>query len=307
MLSENIYRISRMAREELNSTIRLDTPPTEILLEAHAAFDPSFSINMPCRVVSLCHYRFQDGFSMRTQDCDMFDLLYLYSGQVEIQDLQHTHRAGPGDILFLHTNTRYAIRQTGDTPLDLLLIRNHGFICTSYYQLLMRNGFHPISLQNDREFPTLVERIRFYLSYATNANSFLLADAMNRMYTNLYICDAGVEDADNQYHHPGWFLQTVEYIEAHYQKKIPVSALAVAAGMSESHFYRKFHSYTGDSPLHYINLVRLRRAAYLLLHTDLPIKHIALETGFPSASYFVTQFTRQYGKAPGEYRTQGIP
>ena len=302
MLSEKMYLISRMAREEQNCSILLDTPPTAVLAEAHGAFDPSFSFCMPCRVVSLSQYRFSQGFSMKTQDCDMFDLIYLYSGSVTIRNLQGTQTAVAGDMLFLHTNTQYTIRQIDGAPLELLIIRNHGFICTSYYQLLMRDGFHPISMQHDKEFPVLVDRIRFYLSYSTNANSFLLADAMNRMYTNLYIRDAGVEVSDNKYRHPDWFLQVIEYIETHYQKKISVPALAGAVGMSESHFYRKFKEYTGDSPVDYINLVRIRQAEQLLLRTDLQVKHIALEVGFSSASYFVTQFTKQHGVTPTQYR-----
>jgi len=304
MFSEKLCLISKMIREERNCTILLDTPPSAVVMEATAAFDPTFAFFMPCRVVSMMQLQYSHGFSMKTQDCDMFDLIYLYKGSVVVRTVQQEQKAAAGDILFLHTNMKYSIRQVEGEPLELLIIRNHGFVCNSYYELLMQGGFHPISLQNDLEFPTLVERIRFYLSYSTNANSFLVADAMNRMYTNLYISDARLERSDNQYRHPDWFLQVIDFVEQNYKKKITVTMLAEIVGMSESHFHRKFKEYTGASPVEYINLIRIRQAEQLLARTDMQVKRIALESGFSNVSYFVTQFQRQHHMTPTQYRNR---
>ena len=44
----------------------------------------------------------------------------------------------------------------------------------------------------------------------------------------------------------------------------------------------------------------------MLLHTDLPIKSIAMNTGFRESAYFCCAFRKATGLAPGAYRARGV-
>ncbi|MFO7616832.1 MAG: helix-turn-helix domain-containing protein [Bacteroidales bacterium] len=72
-------------------------------------------------------------------------------------------------------------------------------------------------------------------------------------------------------------------------------------GMSQTRVYRKLIALTGMSINQFIRNIRLRKAAELLLSTDLPISEIAYQTGFSSPGYFTKCFTSEFGVNPRDF------
>ena len=94
----------------------------------------------------------------------------------------------------------------------------------------------------------------------------------------------------------------LDYIEAHYHRKIYSDELARIANVSLFHFSRLFKKTVGI-PIHaYINAYRIRRAKDLLLNTGLSVTEIAEMTGFCNVNYFDTLFKRATGFTPREVR-----
>ncbi len=58
---------------------------------------------------------------------------------------------------------------------------------------------------------------------------------------------------------------------------------------------------TGQSPVEFINTIRLKRAAVLLRNNAGNVTTVALEVGFSNPSYFARIFKKQFGIAPREY------
>jgi len=84
-----------------------------------------------------------------------------------------------------------------------------------------------------------------------------------------------------------------------------VESLAAAAGMSRSSFAENFSRTFKESPIEFLQRVRLRLAAQLLSTTDLPVKLIAASIGYASRSYFSRSFRTAYGLDPSTYRATG--
>ena len=302
MLSQDIYFKTRLEQARNKGIVIYSGTPDKILLESVSEFDPELSAYMPCQIISLSHYIFSSGFSMQTQNVSMFDLIYIYSGSLTVQFPLGEYEASAGEFIMLNTDIRCTIQQNGTEKLDILIIRNYGFICTSFYHLLLGKGFHSLKIRNDDVIIPLLERLIFYFSYPSNVNNMLVVDVMNQIYTQLYLNDADLQLTDNKYCHPNWFLRAVEYMEANYQNKITINMIAEAVDMSESLFYKKFRQYTDTSPTDYLRDIRIRHAKHDLLNTDKQIKSIAYETGFHNSSYFVKQFTEVTGISPKQYR-----
>ena len=72
-------------------------------------------------------------------------------------------------------------------------------------------------------------------------------------------------------------------------------------GMSQARVYRKLIALTGMSINQFIRNIRLRKAAELLLSTDLPISEVAYQTGFSSPGYFTKCFTTEFGVNPRDF------
>ncbi|MCY1557014.1 HTH-type transcriptional regulator CdhR [compost metagenome] len=60
----------------------------------------------------------------------------------------------------------------------------------------------------------------------------------------------------------------------------------------------------GMPPHRYVMKARLERARDLLMQTDLPILHIALECGFNTQSHLTAAFKAAHATTPAEYRNR---
>ena len=74
--------------------------------------------------------------------------------------------------------------------------------------------------------------------------------------------------------------------------------------MSEVHFIRTFKQTYGITPNQFIINKRLEKAMHLLESTNLPIKDIAVSTGFANSYYFSRTFRMKTTITPSEYRKQ---
>lgn len=94
------------------------------------------------------------------------------------------------------------------------------------------------------------------------------------------------------------------YIHEKFSGKITVAEIASRALLSEAYFHKCFARAFGQTPAGYLASVRLERARELLAATDLPIRSIALETGFENDGYFYRFFARHSGLTPGAFRSE---
>ncbi|MEZ5038708.1 MAG: AraC family transcriptional regulator [Saprospiraceae bacterium] len=81
-----------------------------------------------------------------------------------------------------------------------------------------------------------------------------------------------------------------------------IDQLCRDAGASRSQLHNKIKKWTGLSTTYYIRSVRLQRAKYLLVHTDLNITQVAFEVGFRDPSYFTRVFDDSFGICPKNFR-----
>ncbi len=88
----------------------------------------------------------------------------------------------------------------------------------------------------------------------------------------------------------------------HYDESNPVSAMAARSGLSERSFLRRFRRATGQSPVEYVQTVRVEEAKQMLEATDLPIDQIATEVGYTEPSSFRSAFRRRVGLPASAYR-----
>jgi transcriptional regulator GlxA family with amidase domain len=77
--------------------------------------------------------------------------------------------------------------------------------------------------------------------------------------------------------------------------------MAEQMAMSERTFYRKFTECFGETPRNYVEKLRLENARNLLT-SKVPLKQIALLSGFSTAAKLTKSFERQFGISPTIFR-----
>jgi len=82
---------------------------------------------------------------------------------------------------------------------------------------------------------------------------------------------------------------------------ISITQIAGELSMSRSSFQRKIKGILNLTPNEYINLVRLKKAARLLIEEDYRINEICFLVGFSSPSYFTKCFQKQFNILPKEW------
>lgn len=93
-----------------------------------------------------------------------------------------------------------------------------------------------------------------------------------------------------------------EFIETNYQKAIILEKLASDYHMSVRNFIRRFRQATGNTPLEYLQRVRIEAAKKLLENTRESIENVALQCGYEDISFFRKIFRRQVDMPPKEYQ-----
>jgi AraC family transcriptional activator FtrA len=81
-----------------------------------------------------------------------------------------------------------------------------------------------------------------------------------------------------------------------------VTQLARHACMSPRSFARHFRLQAGTTPAQWMVQQRTRTAQALLESTDLPVEHVAVQTGFGSAATLRSHFNRRLSTTPTAYR-----
>jgi AraC family transcriptional regulator len=99
-------------------------------------------------------------------------------------------------------------------------------------------------------------------------------------------------------------LQRVrDFIEAHLDEDLSLTALADIACLSPYHFSRSFKEAAGVGPQRYVIQRRLERAKTLIRRTNQPLALMAQEAGFADQSHLTSIFRREMGVTPGRFRT----
>lgn len=102
--------------------------------------------------------------------------------------------------------------------------------------------------------------------------------------------------------------QAVKYVEDNIGRSdLSVEELARELGMSRVHLYKKLLSLTGKTPIEFIRVLRLKRAAQYLRESQLNVSEIAYNMGFNNPKTFSKYFREEFGISPSEYQQrQGI-
>lgn len=98
-------------------------------------------------------------------------------------------------------------------------------------------------------------------------------------------------------------VDVISYIELHYRDKITLEMIADHVNFSENYLCRVFRDQMGVSLIHYINNVRMNKAAKLIMKGHTYIKEISTLVGISDQFYFSRMFKKQFGVSPTDYKS----
>lgn len=95
---------------------------------------------------------------------------------------------------------------------------------------------------------------------------------------------------------------SIKFITDNYANQINIKALANLCYMSETNFRRVFKNTIGKSPSEYIQIIRVKMAAVLLINSTNSILDISFQVGYPTVSSLNRHFHCIIGMTPRDWR-----
>ena len=92
--------------------------------------------------------------------------------------------------------------------------------------------------------------------------------------------------------------KAIDFMQRHYQEDLDLETVARHAGVSARYLRRLFARHLNESPVDYLNRIRIHHAEELLRDTDLTIKEVSYLCGFHSPQYFSRFFKQLTGTTP---------
>lgn len=98
-------------------------------------------------------------------------------------------------------------------------------------------------------------------------------------------------------------IKVCDYIQSHLDDDLSLDKLSQVAYFSRYHFHRQFADFVGINVAKYIQISRLKRAAYqLVFEPKLRVIDIALQAGFESAESFSRAFKNYCQQSPSQFK-----
>ena len=152
------------------------------------------------------------------------------------------------------------------------------------------------------EAGNILEINSFYLKKIEDAQS---ADGVSEILNIIIDRISGKIFSFQGIRHSSALRKAERFIWESYTRKISLTEIAAASGLSAPYFSTVFKEEMGENLSNYINRLRVEKASAMLTETDLPIRKIAAACGFEDQSWFSKIFKNHIGLSPGKYREQG--
>jgi transcriptional regulator GlxA family with amidase domain len=131
---------------------------------------------------------------------------------------------------------------------------------------------------------------------AINCAKTLIIDAGRESQSRYSIFTFQKKHKDDQ------ILNIQEWMEANYKTQFTIEGIAASHGMSVRNFKRRFKKATGDSPLVYLQRLRIEAARHLLETGNKTVNEIAVSIGYEDTDFFRKLFKRYLDVTPQAYR-----
>jgi transcriptional regulator GlxA family with amidase domain len=169
--------------------------------------------------------------------------------------------------------------------LNTMLTEQDGLICTGAVTAIFNLGLHLIRRLHSEELAALC------------AKAFLV-DPNRTTQAPYTVFHSPKNHGDVQ------VLKAQAWMEAHYAENAAIDAIAERVGISARHFKRRFRKATGESPLAYLQQLRIEAAKHKLATTQATLNDITYMIGYEDSSTFRRLFKKLVSISPREYRAK---
>lgn len=103
---------------------------------------------------------------------------------------------------------------------------------------------------------------------------------------------------------PSYLVYMKGWYDNHYAVSCSLQSFEEKTGISRYRLCREFSAAYHQTPIRYLEQVRMEKACILLRETSLNIHEVAADVGYENVTHFIRLFRNETGMTPGQYRKQ---
>lgn len=216
------------------------------------------------------------------------ELILVLRGSCTVESVHGRFEGKPGELLVIPPGVSHNQVNTGNEANLYCVFQAETALFPPNWRVIGTEG------------APRIRRLMLELWHMTAAND--LAGAEGILHSLL--CGLrGLEERHSKFTAlPPGLRRALAYLHENYRTPINIAVTARAAGVGESSLRALFHTHCHDSPVRYLQKLRLSHAKNLLRDPNCSVAEAARQCGFENPNYFIRLYARFYGCPPGRHR-----
>lgn len=256
----------------------------------------------------IAEWEYQRGWSKKENILDCFHMFYIIHGEgiLKLDECEYDLKCG--QLFICSPGHKYELILDKNRILKTIEAKFY------IYNQELNTYFQHIQDSIDINLVWIKYLLEDSINEAINKSNLYL-DAINvNIFTALFkilrlqkcketVCDISIENitSDSNYKNID-FKKIFEYINENLNIPITLGNISGLVGLNPAYLCRVFREKYSVSPIQYVNILRLKKAKELLLHSELNITEIADIVGFQTVQYFSKYFKMKEKVSPLKYK-----
>lgn len=170
-----------------------------------------------------------------------------------------------------------------------------------YHQKLETLGGCISDLDSDPDALAIWQRF-LKIQEDTEIHGLMRSRELTALYTQL--CLSRSMKQKGSCYMPVYIADMKQNFDTAYSRQYSLEALSSKYNVNKYRLCREFSKYCGDTPMQYLNRIRMEKAKELLLHSDETIGAIGQMIGIENTNHFIRLFKEKNGVTPLTYRRE---
>lgn len=236
---------------------------------------------------------------------DRLEISLVHAGQLEVSVGASTLTVRPGELIIVNSGQLHeGFAGPEGVEYDTLMFDVTNFCNgTAASGILLKPILdRSVSFLNHCTDPTVIQTVKKLI---TDCNSDIPEQALlviSGIYALLgtLLQSHQTPERSNPVADPR-FRAVLDYIDEHFTEDLSCRDLSRQFGYDEAYFCRRFKAVTGLTFSHYVRILRLEYAQYLLRKEPCSTQALAQKCGFTDSGYFCRCFKAHYRMSPTEF------
>lgn len=205
-------------------------------------------------------------------------IIIVLSGKFECTISENKYIAMENDLFVFHKNSFFLRKVI--TPIECIYLQ------FDVFPIPFNNGLIHID-----DSGRLKSSIQYLANSIKSSNEYLI----NHFIDDIFIMV-------HQHNTNDIVSDCINYFNANFDKAMNLDILAEKFHISKQWLILQFKKYTNNTPMEYLNNLRIQHGKTLLVNSTLTVNEIAGQCGFENVHYFSNCFKKKTNVSPIQYR-----